>query len=158
MVMFSAPLQTTVQAASDTSNYTIPGSKGKITSNAWRGGVGKSGNTGKFTYQVSAVYTGSKKVNEIKTTFRTGASLRSGASWNIGLSVGGISAGGGSNWQTISQGSYWLNTNGAKTSSWRSNTTFAPYKDFRVNTEYVTNSAHVKVSGDKKAYQISASV
>lgn len=149
----------TTKAATDTSSYSISGKKGKITSNAWRSNYpSSSGNTGKYSYQVSAVYSGSKKVTEIKTTFRTGASLRNSASLNIGTSSGGASAGASSSWQTVAKTAYWSNTNGAKSSSWRSNATFAPYRDYRNNTIFIMNTARVKLSGDKKPYEITASI
>ncbi|WP_088839328.1 hypothetical protein [Listeria sp. ILCC792] len=150
---------TTAKAATDATSYSIPGKKGKITSNVWRSNYpSTSGNTGKYSYQVSAVYSGSKKVTEIKTTFRTGASLRNSASLNIGTSSGGASAGASSSWQTVSKTAYWINKNGSKTSSWRSNATFAPYRDYRKNTVFVMNTARVKLSGDQKPYEITASI
>lgn len=77
----------------------IPGGKGTITSNSWHSWFPKSaGNSYQWDYQVSAVYTGSRVVTAIRTTWKGSASLRNSASINLGVSSSGGSAGGGSSW------------------------------------------------------------
>lgn len=152
------PFVNTAEAASNYKPLTIPGGKGKITSNVWKSGLTKSGNTYLFDYQVSAVYSGTYSVSEIRTTFTVGASLRNSATMNIGVESGGASAGSGSSWQNVSKTAYWANTKGQKTSSWRSNASIAPHIDYRSGTYYVKNTARVKLTSDKKPYEITISV
>lgn len=131
---------------------------GYLYSNAWRStDETKSGNTYQWDYQVSAEYTGSATVSEIRTTWHGSASLRSGAGMNIGISGTGVNASASSNWQTVTTvDKYWSNTNGAKNASWRSNMIVTPYKDYRANTISIINEAYLKVNGNKKPYTISA--
>lgn len=147
-------------ATADSDYLTLPSGAGKITSNAWRqtGNGSVSGNTRKWDYQVSAVYSGSKKVQRIRSTWWGGASLRNGASFELGISGSGVTVGSGSSWQFITtKKKYWENTNGAKTSSWRSNMIVAPKGDYRSDTIYIANTALVKVSVDSRTFQINAS-
>lgn len=132
---------------------------GKLTANAWRdNGDGKaSGNTRQWTYQVSAVAGGTQRVAEIRTTWTGGASLRNSAS--ISLTAGSsVGVGASSSWQNVKQTKYWYNTNGARTSSYRSNMIAAPSKDYRSGTVYLMNTAYVKFHGDARNWQITASV
>lgn len=144
---------------SNAKSYTIPGGKGKITSNVWRSTNPKSsGNTYQWDYQISAVYSGKNAVSSIRTTWRGSASLRNSASINLGISNSGGSAGAGSSWQNVNTVTkYWENTNGAKESSYRSNMVVTPKKDYRSNTISLTNTARVKLSKDAKPYEINAS-
>lgn len=150
---------TPMPRAKNSKSYTIPGGKGKITSNAWRSSPGKtSGNTCQWDYQVSAVYSGKRAVSSIRTTWRGSASLRNSASLNLGISNSGGSAGAGSSWKTVKTvAKYWENTNGAKEASYRSNMVAAPKKDYRSGTISITNTARVKLVNDKKPYEINAS-
>lgn len=140
-------------------SYTIPGGKGTLTSNAWRSSnVISAGNTYQWDYQVSAVYSGNYSVSSIRTTWRGSASLRNSATINLGISNSGGNAGGGSSWQNVNTVSkFWENNNGSKESSYRSNMVVAPKRDYRPNTIYITNTARVKLKGDAKPYEISAS-
>lgn len=144
--------------ASQAKSYTIPGNQGKLTSNVWRSQSGQtSGNTVQWDYQVSAVYTGSKKVESIRTTWKATASMRNSANISLGISGSGVDAGGGSSWATTStKNKYWENSNGAKESSYSSNVIISPRGDYRTGTISVINTAKVKLSGDKKSYEISA--
>lgn len=147
-------------ATKDTESLNLPGGQGKITSNAWRttGNGSVSGNTRKWDYQVSAVYSGSKTVQRIRSTWWGGASLRNGASFSLGISGSGVTVSSGSTWTHITtKKKYWENTNGAKSSSWRSNMVIAPSKDYRSDTIYIANTALVKVKTDTRTFQISAS-
>jgi hypothetical protein len=147
-------------ATSDSDYLTIPGSKGKITSNAWRttGNGTASGNTLKWDYQVSAVYSGSKTVEKIRTTWTAGASLRNSANISVGVSGSGVNAGAGSGWQWKgTKAKYWENSNGTKVADWRSNISVAPKKDYRKDTIALTNTAKVKLKSDAKSYEITAS-
>jgi hypothetical protein len=147
-------------AASQASPKTLPGGYGKLTSNAWRSSdYTESGNTYQWDYQVSAVYSGSKKVERIRSTWQGSASLRNSASITLVISNSGASAGASSSWQTVNTVSkYWENTNGTKSSSWRSNMIVSPSKDYRSNTISIINTALVKLSCDKRTFEISAGV
>ena len=130
---------------SDDSSLSVPG--GTLTSNVWRQSVGtNSGNTIKWDFQVSAVYSGTGTVERIRTTWKGSASLRSSAEISLGvdLSTGGVSAGSGSSWQTVT------------TSDYRSNLIVGPSKDYRTNTAYIQNTALVKIKGYAKTYEINA--
>lgn len=146
--------------ASQGKKYTIPGNKGTITSNAWRtsGNGSTSGNTRQWDYQVSAVYAGTKEVAKIRTTWQGSASMRNGASFSLGISDSGVTAGGGSSWQNVvTTSKYYENSNGSKTSSYRSNMIATPSKDYRSNTVSIKNEAKVTLKGDPKPYAINAS-
>jgi len=148
----------TVLATSQEKILTIPGSQGTLTSNAWRStSETASGNTYQWEYQVSAVYSGSKTVERIRTTWQGSASLRNSASITLGISGSGFNAGSSSSWSTVNTvAKYWENSNGAKTSDWRSNMVVTPSVDYRSNTISITNTALVKLSGDAKTYEITA--
>lgn len=145
--------------ASNSRYLTIPSGKGKITSNAWRSSSATtSGNTYQWDYQVSAVYSGSESVSSIRTTWKGSASLRNSASINLGVSASGASAGASSSWQNVNTVTkYWENNNGAKESSYRSNMVVSPKEDYREDTISITNTARVKLKGDAKSYEITAS-
>ncbi len=130
-----------------------------LTSNVWRSTFGtKSGNTIQWDYQVSAVYSGDRNVKKIRTTFKGSASLRSSASMNLGISASGASAGEGSSWQSVSTSEkYWENSNGAKSSSYRSNIVISPACDYRDGTISVTNTARVELN-DGGVYEITSGV
>ncbi len=118
-----------------------------------------SGNSYKWDYQVSAKYSGSKTVERIRTTWQSSADLRNSASISMGVSADGVEAGASSSWQSkTTKAKYWENSNGAKTSSWRSNIVVSPSRNYRSYTIATTNTAKVKLKGDKKTYEISASV
>ena len=141
--------------------YSIPGDKGTLISNAWRetGDGTVSGNTLQWEYQVSAVYQGSNEVERIRTTWQGSASLRNGASISLGISGSGVSAGSGSQWQTVKTvEKYWENNNGSKESSWRSNMIVTPKVDYRSGTIGLINTAMVKLKNDAKTYEISSGV
>ncbi|MDQ5983869.1 MAG: hypothetical protein RUMPE_00898 [Eubacteriales bacterium SKADARSKE-1] len=145
-------------AISQSKSYSVPG--GQLISDAWRSTFcAVSGNTLQWDYQVSAKYNGNKRVKRIRTSFKGSASLRNSASMNIGVSETGASAGGGSSWQSVfTTEKYWENTNGQKTSSYRSNMVVAPKKDYRNDTISIINRATVEIEGDKRCYEITASV
>lgn len=146
-------------ATKDTDYLNLPGGQGKITSNAWRttGNGDESGNARKWDYQVSAVYTGSKTIQRIRATWWGSASLRNGATFSLGISGSGVTVSAGSTWKTINtKKKYWENTNGAKSSSWRSNMVVNPGKDYRKDTITIRNDALVKVKTDTRTFQISA--
>ena len=141
-------------------NLKIPGGKGTLTSNAWRSTRESSvGNTYQWDYQVSAVYSGNKKVESIKTSWYGKASLRNSASINLGLSNSGATVGASSSWKnTTTPVKYWENTNGSKSSDYRSNIIVSPRKDYRSNTISLMNTARVKLKGDPKPYVVSSGV
>jgi len=75
----------------------------------------------------------------------------------LGISNSGANAGGGSSWATTStKTKYWENSNGAKEFTYSSNVIVSPKGDYRTGTISVVNTAKVKLSGDKKSYEISA--
>ncbi len=85
--------------------------------------------------------------------------MRSGASISLGLSGSSVNAGASSTWQTVSTPiRHWENTNGATTSSWRTNAIVHPAGDYRSNTFAMFNTAWVRVQGDTRTFDISASV
>ena len=129
-------------------------------SHVWRdNGDGQTvGNTKQWTYQVAAKYKGANQVRSIKASWTVSCSMRSGGTLSIGVSSGGVSAGGGETWQTVSKSAYWENSNGAAESSYRSNIVVSPARDYRSNTIAVTNEARAIISGDVKPYSISAGV
>ncbi|MDU7471390.1 MAG: hypothetical protein E7K67_01990 [Peptostreptococcaceae bacterium] len=143
----------------DSKELTIPGGQGTLTSNAWRSTTGtNSGNTIQWDYQVSAVYSGPKQVEKIRTTWQGQASLRNSASISLGIGDDSVSAGGGSSWQTTQTVSkFWENSNGATTSDYGSNMIVTPAIDYRTGTISITNTASVKLKGDPKTYSYSAS-
>ncbi|MBN8193349.1 hypothetical protein JI667_14460 [Bacillus sp. NTK074B] len=144
-------------AASDSSYVSTP--YGKLTSNAWRSSLSSSGNTYQFTYQTSAVYSGSNSVDWIKTTWEACASLRNSASMSIGISADGVSAGSSSSWQNVCQSAYWQNSNGAKGAySETRNAVIKPSADYRSGTVSIQNEAKVKIKGDARSWSVNASV
>lgn len=156
----SIAFTTPASASSQAKSYTLPGGQGTLTSNAWRttGDGSISGNTRQWDYQVSAVYSGTKTVQRIRATWWGGASLRNGASISLGISGSGVSVGASSSWQYVETvHKYWENTNGSKSSSWRSNMIVAPQGDYRSGTIFIANTAMVKVSTDARTFQITAS-
>jgi len=147
----------TASAASNSKYVNTP--YGKLTSNAWRSGLTISGNTYQFNYQTSAVYSGSKKVEWIRTSWEVCASLRNNASITIGISSSGGTAGSSSSWQNICKSAYWYNSNGAKGAySERRNSTIKPRKDYRNGTVSVQNEAKVRIKGDARSWSVNASV
>lgn len=140
--------------------FTIPGGQGTLTSNAWRQtNETTSGNTLQWDYQVSAVYSGSKTVESIRTSWYGGASLKNSASISLGVNASGATVSASSSWQYITTPvKYWENSNGAKSSDYRSNMTVSPKADYRSDTISLTNTAKVKLAGDPKPYEITASV
>lgn len=147
----------TAHASKDTSTLYCPG--GTLKANAWRGKGESSGNTKKWEYLVSSKYNGKTKVKWIQTKWYCSASLRKSASISIGISDSSVSAGRSSSWKTVkSRTKYWKNSNGAKSSDWRSNVIVAPKKDYRSNTIYTCNTGTVKLKGYPKKYEISAGV
>ncbi len=148
-----------VPRASNSRTYNIPGNKGTLTSNAWRSGLTKSGNTYQGDYQVSAEYSGDYTVQSIRATWQGSASLRNEASISLGVSGDSVSAGVSSSWSTVKTvAKYWENNNGSKNSSYRSNMVISPSVDYRSNTVSIVNTARVKLKDDNKPYEISASV
>lgn len=139
---------------------TIPGGQGTLTSNCWRQTTAtQSGNTLQWAWQVSAVYSGTKTVQSIKTEWYSTASLRNSASISMGISADGGSASASSSWQTISTvKKYWNNTNGATESDYLGNIAIGPSVDYRSSTICTFNTAYVKLSSDPKTYSITASV
>jgi hypothetical protein len=121
-------------ATSQARPLNIPGGQGTVTSNAWRttGNGSISGNTRQWEYQVSAVY--------------------------AGINGSDVSVGSGSSWDNISTNpKYWENSNGTKSSSWRSNIIVAPQQYYLKDTIYIANTALVKLSSDTRTFQITAS-
>lgn len=141
-------------------DYTIPGGQGTLTANAWRSTFSTtSGNTLQWDYQVSAVYSGTKTVESIRTSWYGAASLQNSASISLGVNNSGANAGVGSSWQYVTTPvKYWENSNGATSSDYGSNLTVSPSVDYRPGTISLTNTARVKLKGDPKPYEITASV
>jgi hypothetical protein len=134
--------------------------------NAWRSTFAtSSGNTKKWSYIVSSVYTGSIKVDTIRTTWQLQASLRYGASIgfgaDIGIDGGGAQASNSSTWQTVrSPVKYYENNNGAKVASMPSQSNFAvaPKSDYKNSSIALFNTGKLKFVGDTRTHEITASV
>ncbi|HEM3561904.1 TPA: hypothetical protein U1B53_002098 [Streptococcus suis] len=141
-------------------NYNIPGNKGTLTANVWRSNFpSASGNTYQWDYQVSATYSGQHAVESIRTTWQGGASLRNSASVSLGISNSQVNVGAGSSWQYVNTPvKYWENTNGSKSSDYRSNLVVSPSSDYRSGTISLKNTARVKLKGDPKPYEITGAV
>ncbi len=115
VLLCGSMMGTTSFAISDSDSLRIPGGQGTLSSNVWRGWRSSSGNTYKWDYLVSAKYSGSEKVERIRTTWRSSADLRNSASISMGVSADGASAGASSSWQSErTKSKYWENSNGAK--------------------------------------------
>lgn len=147
----------TASAASDANSTTTP--YGKLTSNAWRSTLTTSGNTYQFNYQTSAIYSGTKSVDWIKTTWEACASLRNSASMSIGIAGDGVSASSSESWQYKCKSSYWQNSNGAKGAySERRNAVIKPKSDYRYGSVSIQNEAKLKIKGDARSFSVNASV
>ncbi len=146
--------------ASQGKKFIIPGGKGTLTANAWRSSYPTtSGNTYQWDYEVSAVYSGDRRVESIRTSWQGGASLRNSASISLGLTNSGITAGSGSSWQYINTPvKYYENIGGYTVSDYRSNLVIRPSVDYRNNTISLINTAKVKLAKDNKTYEITAGV
>ncbi|MEI5909709.1 hypothetical protein WAK64_22215 [Bacillus spongiae] len=144
-------------AASDSETLTLPSGYGTLKSDAWRGSLTTSGNTYKFDYQTSAVYSGSYNVEYIKTTWEVCASLRNSATMSIGISSTGVTAGAGSTWQNKCDSAYWQNSNGATGAySERRNAVIKPSVDYRSGTVSLQNEAKLKIKGDARSWTVNA--
>lgn len=141
--------------ASQGKKLTVPG--GILTSNTWRSSYERAvGNTYQWDYQVSAVYSGNRKVRRIRTSWYATASLRNSASMTLGISSSGVTVSKGSSWKhTKTPVKYWENYN-KKISDYRSNVVVTPKKDYRVGTISVVNTALVELVGSKKIYTITS--
>lgn len=118
-----------------------------------------SGTVHKFKFYVYSKYEGNKTVEQVKCTWKTGASLRNSASMSLSISTGTTytaSAGSSSSWSNTYIEKYWLHTTGTKVSYEQSNFTVTPESDYRDNTASVTTTSSVKLKGDAKTYSISS--
>lgn len=129
---------------------------GDLTANAWYDGGDTVGQSRKWNYAVSAKVGGKQAVELIKTTWTGSASMRNSANFSLSAGKDGVSAGGGSSWQYVSQTKYWSNNNGARTADYRSNMVASPVRDYRMNTVSLKNTAFVKFRGDARNWQITA--
>lgn len=147
-------------ATAQSKSKTLPDSYGTLTSNAWRqtGNGTVSGNTLQWDYQVSAVYSGSKTVSRIRSIWQGSASMKNSGSLSLGISNSGVSVGASSSWQTVNTvAKYWENTNGATSSSWRSNMVASPKSEYKSDTISISNTALVQIRGDSRLWEITAS-
>ncbi|MGL5972624.1 MAG: hypothetical protein ACRCZK_02745 [Oscillospiraceae bacterium] len=147
-------------AVSQLKTYNLPHGLGRLEAHVWVQTVGKnSGNTIQWDYQVAAKYVGNRKVNMIRIDWQGGASLRKSASIDVNA-IGAISSVGvSSSWQNVkTPNRYWINSNGSKESSWRSNMIIAPRKDYRSSTRSMIAKARVNVNGSNQTFEINAGV
>jgi len=151
-------------ALSSSRSANIP-SGGTIRSDVWRQSSGwwadgsvKYGNSLLWDYQISAVYSGSKSVEWIKTAWTGSVSLNNSASFSMGVSKGSVSVGASSSWQYVSISAYWLNSNGAKSSSYRQTMVAAPSMDYRNGSVNLNNTATVKIKNDGTLRTILAAI
>lgn len=148
-------------AVSKSKALQLPGGAGTLTANVWResGDGERSGNALIWEWQVSAAYEGGQKVKRIRATWYSQASLRNAASISMGVGIDGVSASSSDSWSnTASRKKYWENTNGAKSSSERSNLTVGPRKHYKDDSIYTEVRGRVKVSGDKRQFTIASAV
>lgn len=140
--------------------YTIPGGQGVLTANVWRSTIGeKRGNTIQWDYQVSAVYSGHKRLKSIRTSWYASDTLRNSASMDLGFSNSGVTAGAGGSWTRVSTPvKYYENTRGQKIVDRGSNVVITPSKDYRSRTISVVNTAMVTLDGDAKSYDITSGI
>lgn len=145
-------------AISQLKSCSAPG--GNLESHVWRtNGEGSVvGHTRQWEYQVAAKYVGRNQVRSIRTSWTVSCSMKSSGNLSIGVTSGGVTAGGGSSWQTLSKSAYWENSNGATEASFRSNIVVSPHSDYRSGTISVINEAKAIVTGDVKPRVISAGV
>ena len=138
------------------------GSYGTLTVNVWRQTDSTaSGNTLQWDYQVSAQYSGKKKVNEIRTSWYCSADMRKSATLTLSVGPDSVSASASSSWQTKKTGThYWSNTNGTTASSYRSDVCIGPKKNYEEGSicTYNTGFVHLKDSKAKLTYSYTASV
>lgn len=144
-------------ADKDSRPHSVPGG-GTLMSNVWHSIRSTSGNTYRWDYQVSAVYTGSQRVTYIRTMWTVGSCMKNGSSFTIGVSKDGFSIGSGSSWTCGAVTAHWTNTNGAKTASWRSTAVAAPAKYYQSDSIWARNVARVYTSGYKKPTDVTASI
>ena len=130
---------------------------GKLIVNVWRTTTPtESGNTLQWDYQVSSVYKGKKKVKEIRTTWYCSADLRKSASISLSIGPGAVSASAGTSWQTVkTESHYWSNTNGAKSSSYRSDVCVGPKKNYEKDSICTFNTGKLQLKIGKKSYSAS---
>ncbi|WP_237699991.1 hypothetical protein [Alicyclobacillus acidocaldarius] len=139
---------------------TLPSGEGSLIANVWRSTfASQTGNALTWNWQVSAVYSGSRTVEWIRTQWYSQADLRNGASITMGISGDSATASYSSSWQTVrTQVKYWTNDNGAKESDYRGNVVIGPQSDYKQGSIVTVNTATVKLAGDPKTYAISAGV
>lgn len=138
----------------DKETETCPGG-GNIVSYSERQRYGTvNGKVQKVKFYVYAKYTGSKKVNEIKCMWSTGATMRKCATMTLSTSVGkeySFQASESSTWQSItSTEKYWSSTNGSKVECEASNFTIAPIDDLKGDNFWILSTAKVKLNGSNK--------
>lgn len=138
----------------DTSTLSTP--YGTLSSDVWYDGGTTNGGARKWNYQVTAKVGGTQTVEQIKATWKGGASMRNSASFSVTAGADSVGVGASSSWQYVSQTKYWSNTNGARTSSYRSNMVAMPEMDYRFGTVSLSNTAFVKFRGDARNWQITA--
>lgn len=147
-----------VPASANSQSKTLSTPYGTLQSDVYRSGYETSGNTLQWRYQVTGKVGGTQSVEQIKTIWTGGASLRNSASFSLAVGKDGVSVGGGSSWNTAEQTKYWSNSNGARLATYKTNMVVAPKQDYRSNTIYLRNTAFVKFRGDARNWQIMASV
>lgn len=85
--------------------------------------------------------------------------MRNSGTISLGISASGADASSSSSWQNVTTPvKYWENSNGAKSSDYRSNLVVSPSIDYRDDTISLINTAKVKLKGDAKSYEISSGV
>lgn len=145
---------------SDNDNVACGSNGGKLYSHTERQTYGTvSGNVHKYKFYVYSSYDGSKTVEKIRCTWKTGASLRNSASMSLSISTGATysaSASSSSSWSNTYIEKYWEHSTGTKVSYEQSNFTVTPDVDYRSGTASVTTTSSVKLKGDSKTYAISS--
>lgn len=164
VIMFSSPL--TVSAGigdyytSDNDSVPCGSNGGTLYSHTERQTYGTvSGNVHKYKFYVYSQYNGSKTVERIRCTWKTGASLRNSASMSLSISTGktySVDGTSSSTWTNTYIEKYWEHSTGTKVSYEQSNFTVSPNVDYRDGTASVTTTSSVKLKGDAKSYAISS--
>ncbi len=129
-------------------------SYGNLVVNVWRQtNPTTSGNTLQWDYQVSSQYKGKKKVKEIRTSWYCTADLRKSATLTLSVGRDSISASSSKSWQTKkTKTHYWSNTNGSKSSSYRSNVYVGPKKNYERDSICTYNTGYVRIKVSKYEY------
>jgi hypothetical protein len=130
-----------------------------LIANAGRSNKGETvGNTVRWDYSVSAVYTGNEPVEYIKTGWKVSADLRNSASMKFDVGEGTITAGSSSKWRNVTTGNrYLINNNGAKSVEYNGKIIISPKGDYKADSMKLVNNAMLKLKNYPATYSVTVS-